>query len=492
MVLNDLGRKITSALRRMTNTTVIDEAVLDDMLKDVSRALLEADVNVKLVAQLRNNVKKRVSIEELAAGVNKRKLIQKAVFDELCEMLDADNKPVVLKKGKPNVVMFVGLQGNGKTTSCAKYAYYHQRRGWKTCMVCADTFRAGAFDQLKQNATKAKIPFYGSYTETDPVKIATEGVARFKADAYELIIVDTSGRHRQESALFDEMEQMFTAVNPVDVVFVMDSSIGQGAFEHARAFRSRVNVGSVIVTKLDGHAKGGGALSAVAATDAPITFIGTGEHIDELEPFSATSFVQRLLGMGDVSGLVTSIKEAGLDQNPELYKRVMEGRFSLRDMYDQFQNMSKLGPLSKVVGMIPGMAEMMPAGKEKEGAARMSKFCTIMDSMTDEELDSQKLAFIPSRIVRIARGSGCHPRLVEELLVEYKRMSKLVESMGKMKGLKGMGDMSKAMPSQLSSQLGKAMDPRMLKQMGGTAGMQNMLKQLQSMGGGSGGGFPGM
>uniref|UniRef100_A0A7S0ZHG9 Signal recognition particle 54 kDa protein n=1 Tax=Timspurckia oligopyrenoides TaxID=708627 RepID=A0A7S0ZHG9_9RHOD len=492
MVLNELGKKITSALRRMTNTTVIDEQVLDDMLKEVARALLEADVNVKHVAQLRSNVKRRVNLEELAAGVNKRKLIQKAVFDELCEMLDPGNKPVTLKKGKPNVVMFVGLQGNGKTTSCAKYAYYHQRRGWKTCMVCADTFRAGAFDQLKQNATKAKIPFYGSYTETDPVKIAKEGVDRFKADHYELIVVDTSGRHRQESALFDEMEMMFDVLNPADVVFVMDSSIGQAAYEHAKAFRSRVKVGSVIVTKLDGHAKGGGALSAVSATESPITFIGTGEHMDELEPFNAVSFVQRLLGMGDVSGLVTTMKEAGIDNNPELYKRVMEGQFTLRDMYDQFQNISKLGPLGKVMGMIPGMSEMIPKGKEDEGAARIGKFCVMMDSMTDDELDNQKVVFSASRILRIARGSGCHPRMVEELLVEYKRFSKVVERMGKMKGLKGAGmnDMSKGMPANLSSQLTKAMDPRMLKQMGGMAGMQNMLKQFQSMGGS--GSFPGM
>ncbi|KAA8494173.1 Signal recognition particle 54 kDa protein [Porphyridium purpureum] len=495
MVLNELGKKITSALRRMTNSTVIDEQALDDMLKEVSRALLEADVNVRIVAQLRTNVKKRVNLEELAAGVNKRKLIQKAVFEELCEMLDPGNKPVALKKGKPNVVMFVGLQGNGKTTSCAKYAYYHQRKGWKTCLVCADTFRAGAFDQLKQNATKAKIPFYGSYTETDPVKIALEGVERFKADNYELIIVDTSGRHKQESALFEEMQQMADTIQPADIVFVMDSSIGQAAYDQALAFKQAVKVGSVIITKLDGHAKGGGALSAVSATESPIVFIGTGEHMDDLEAFNSVSFVQRLLGMGDVSGLVTSIKEAGLDQNPEMYKRVMEGQFTLRDMYDQFSNISKLGPLGKVMGMIPGMSEMIPKGKEEEGGARVAKFCSIMDSMTDDELDNAKVTFSPSRILRVARGSGCHPRLVEELLVEHKRFRQVVERMGKMKALKGgnMNEMSKTMPANLSAQLSKAMDPRMLKQMGGAAGMQNMLKQLQGMGmGGPGSGFPGM
>lgn len=188
--------------------------------------------------------------------------------------------------------MFVGLQGNGKTTSCVKYAYYHQRKGWKACLVCADTFRAGAFDQLKQNATKAKVPFYGSYTETDPVKIATEGVERFRNEGHDLIIVDTSGRHKQDEALFAEMEQMAQAANPNDIIFVMDSAIGQAAFDQARAFKGKVRVGSVIITKLDGHVKGGGALSAVSATESPITFIGTGEHIDEFERFNTQNFVE--------------------------------------------------------------------------------------------------------------------------------------------------------------------------------------------------------
>nr|GMD19665.1 signal recognition particle 54 kDa protein 2 [Ipomoea batatas] len=193
--------------------------------------------------------------------------------------------------------MFVGLQGSGKTTTCTKYAYYHQRKGWKPALVCADTFRAGAFDQLKQNATKAKIPFYGSYTESDPVKIAVEGVERFKKENCDLIIVDTSGRHKQEAALFEEMRQVSEATKPDLVIFVMDSSIGQAAFDQAQAFKQSVAVGAVIVTKMDGHAKGGGALSAVAATKSPVIFIGTGEHMDEFEVFDVKPFVSRLLGL---------------------------------------------------------------------------------------------------------------------------------------------------------------------------------------------------
>ena len=228
------------------------------------QALLSSDVNIKLVAKMRKNVKAKINLEELATGLNRRRVIQQAIFEELCEMLNPGKKSYAPKKGKPNVIMFVGLQGSGKTTSCTKYALHYQRKSWKTCMVCSDTFRAGAFDQLKQNATKARIPFYGSYTERDPVKIARDGVEMFKKEGQEIIIVDTSGRHKQEASLFEEMQQIAEAVQPDDIVFVMDSSIGQAALEQATAFKEAVAVGSVIMTKLDGHAKGGGALSAVA------------------------------------------------------------------------------------------------------------------------------------------------------------------------------------------------------------------------------------
>jgi signal recognition particle subunit SRP54 len=476
MVLEALGSKITGALRKLTNSTIIDEETLAACLKEISHALLEADVNIRAVVELRKNVTNRVNMEELAAGVNKRKLIQKAVFDELCAMLDPGTVPAPLKRGKPNIVMFVGLQGNGKTTSCVKYAHYHRRKNWKTCLVCADTFRAGAFDQLKQNATKAKIPFYGSYTETDPVKIAMDGVERFKKEGYELIIVDTSGRHKQEASLFAEMTQMQEVLDPQNIVFVMDSSIGQAAHDQALAFKQQVRIGSVIITKLDGHAKGGGALSAVSATESPITFIGTGEHIDELEEFNTASFVGRLLGLGDVSGLVNSIKSAGLADNPELYKRLTEGIFTLRDMRDQFENIAKMGPISKVMGMIPGMSEMASATAGQDGGIRIKRFGYMMDSMTDDELDNPKLKFSAERIQRIARGSGRHPQEVEELLVEYKRFSKVVGKVGKMsKKNMNMDQMSRGTAASLQEHL----DPRMLSQFGGAQGFSKIVRRTR-------------
>lgn len=292
MVLAELGGKLRSSLLKLQSSPsdALTAETLNAVLSDISRALIESDVNVKLVMTLRTNIQKKVG-DLVSDGTNGRggnpniaRLVQKAVVDELTAILSpsgpAATKPYVMKRNKPNVILFVGLQGAGKTTSIAKFAHYYQRKGWKTAMVCADTFRAGAFDQLKQNATKLRIPFYGSYIEADPVLIAEEGVERFVRDGYEVIIVDTSGRHRQEEALFEEMTEISEAVRPDDTIFVMDATQGQAVYDQALAFHAAVKVGSVIVTKLDGHAKGGGALSAVAATGSPIIFLGSGERFE--------------------------------------------------------------------------------------------------------------------------------------------------------------------------------------------------------------------
>ncbi|KAE8705095.1 Signal recognition particle 54 kDa protein 3 [Hibiscus syriacus] len=459
MVLAQLGGSISRAIQQMSNATIIDEKVLNECLNEITRALLQSDIQFKLVRDMQTNIKKIVNLEDLAAGHNKRKIIQQAIFNELCKILDPGKPAFTPKKGKTSVVMFVGLQGSGKTTTCTKYAYYHQKKGWKPALVCADTFRAGAFDQLKQNATKAKIPFYGSYMESDPVKIAVEGVERFKKENCDLIIVDTSGRHKQEAALFEEMRQVSEATKPDLVIFVMDSSIGQAAFDQAQAFKQSVAVGAVIVTKMDGHAKGGGALSAVAATKSPVIFIGTGEHMDEFEVFDVKPFVSRLLGMGDWSGFMDKIHEVvPMDQQPELLQKLSEGNFTLRIMYEQFQNILKMGPIGQVFSMLPGFSsELMP-----------------------KELDSSNPKLMnESRMMRIARGSGRHIREVMEMMEEYKRLAKI---WSKMKGLKipKKGEMSALSRNMNAQNMSKVLPPQMLKQIGGMGGLQNLMKQMGS------------
>ncbi|XP_071835133.1 signal recognition particle subunit SRP54-like [Apostichopus japonicus] len=498
MVLADLGRKITSALKSLSNATIIDEDVLNSMLNEICRALLEADVNIKLVKKLKENVKSVIDFEEMAAGLNKRKMIQTAVFKELVKLVDPGVKAWTPVKGQPNVVMFVGLQGSGKTTTCTKLAYYYQKKGWKACLICADTFRAGAFDQLKQNAAKARIPFFGSYTEDNPVILAMDGVDKFKAEGFEIIIVDTSGRHKQEDSLFEEMLQVSNAVNPDNIVFVMDASIGQACESQARAFKEQVDVASVIITKLDGHSKGGGALSAVAATKSPVIFIGTGEHTDDFEQFKTKPFISKLLGMGDIEGLIDKVNELNLDNNEELINKLKHGEFTLRDMYEQFQNIMKMGPFSQIMGLIPGFSsDFMTKGSEQESMARLKKLMTIMDSMNDEELDNREGAKIfvrgPGRVQRVARGAGVSVKEVQELLQQYQKFAQMVKKMGGIKGLFKGGDMSKnvnpAQMQKLNQSIARAMDPRVLHQLGGMNGLQNMMKQFQQ---GAGGGMGGM
>ncbi|KAL6142408.1 hypothetical protein ACLB2K_060690 [Fragaria x ananassa] len=300
---------------------------------------------------MQTNIKKIVNLEDLAAGHNKRRIIQNAISNEFCRMLDPGKPSFTPKKGKPKVVMFVGLQG------------------------------------LKQNATKVKIPFYGSYMESDPVKIATEGVETFKKENCDLIIVDTSGRHKQEAALFEEMRQVAEATKPdLDKVVRVShqkpignewsgpnpykpqiSSIGQAAFDQAQAFKQSAAVGAVIVTKMDGHPKGGGALSVVAATKSPVIFIGTGKHMDEFEAFNVKRFVSHLLGLGDLSGFMDKIQEVApkLEKQPELLQKLSERTITLRFMYELVQNMLQMGPLSQLTLMLLGADQFMPKEYEQ-------------------------------------------------------------------------------------------------------------------------------
>eukprot|EP00475_Leptophrys_vorax_P018660 TRINITY_DN2554_c0_g1_i1.p1 TRINITY_DN2554_c0_g1~~TRINITY_DN2554_c0_g1_i1.p1 ORF type:complete len:509 (-),score=173.49 TRINITY_DN2554_c0_g1_i1:37-1563(-) len=482
MVLGELGERLQNAVKKITTSQVVDEKVVGEMIKEIQRALLESDVNVKLVADITKEIKSKTNAEALSAA-NKRNKIKTVVFEALSKLLDPGKKPFQPVKGRCNVIMFVGLQGSGKTTSCSKLAYYYQRKKFKTALVCADTYRAGAFDQLKQNATKAGIQYYGSYSERDPVKVAAEGVEIFREEKVEIIIVDTSGRHKQEAALFEEMEQVAAVVKPDEIIFTMDGSIGQAAYDQALAFHQSVDVGSVILTKLDGHAKGGGALSAVAATQSPIIFIGTGEHITDFERFDPKSFVSRLLGMGDIAGLVDAMSNLDMKEQKQNVDDILKGKFCMRIMRDQFQNLLQMGPIGQVMGMIPGLSQMMPKGSEQQSEERIKRSMTIMDSMTDQELDATDLKiFNESRIRRIARGSGVHPLHVQELFAMFKPFK---DALDKISALSKKPKGPRGQPSMRD--LSSMMNPEMLKQMGGPAGLQSMMKQFEKMGMGPGG-----
>ncbi|TXG50350.1 hypothetical protein EZV62_022874 [Acer yangbiense] len=423
MVLAQLDGSISRAIQQMSNATIIDDNVLNECLNEITRALLQSDVQLKLVSDMQTNIKRIVSLHDLTGGHNKRRIIQQAIFTELCQILDPRKSSFTPKKGKASVIMFVGLQGSGKTTACTKYAYYHLKKGWKPALVSS---RAGAFDQLKQNdATRVKIPFYG--------RIAVEGVKRFKKENYDLIIVDTGGHHKQEASLFEEMHQVAEATRPDLVIFVMDSSIGQAAFDQAQAFKQSVSVGAVIITKMDGHAKGVGALSAVAATKSPVIFIGTGEHIDEFEVFDVKPFVSRLLDI-----LMSFV---------QLPQKLFEGNLTLRMMYEKFQKILKRDSIGQVLSMLPPKsAELTLNDHEKEIQAKFKSYVTVMDSMTDEGkqkmlyiwfyfLNSAREITIESNSFFFPRASGRRVREVMGMLELYKDIAKVRSKLGEMGGI---------------------------------------------------------
>ncbi|CCW66060.1 unnamed protein product [Phytomonas sp. Hart1] len=495
MVLAEIGQKITQALQKISAKSILQEDDVKDLLNEIARALLQGDVNIALVKTLQDDVKAALLQAEDGAGLNKRKILQNAVIRGLTRLLNPGVAAFQPAKGKPSVVLFVGLQGAGKTTSCTKYAAYFQRKGLKVGVVCADTFRAGAYDQLRQNAAKMNIRFYGSLTEADAVRIAKEGVEALRKENFDLVVVDTSGRHRQEEALLEEMKHLETAIRPNDIVFVMSATDGQAVKDQARNFKEKVKVGSVILTKMDCHAKGGGALSAVAATQSPIVFIGTGEHFTDFEIFKPENFVRKMLGMGDFSALMDTMRDAKIDEDNAISKRFQDGQFTLRDLHETLQKLLNMGSVGKVIDMIPGMAGIaQSSGHQNE--AMLKRFIHIMDSMNDAELEDPKVKKImtPSRMHRIARGSGTSILEVHQLVSTHAFFDEFVKKIGK-KNLKSMTQDSSSLMGNPMAQLSKMFDPNMMRQMGNIEGIQNMMRQLTGEGGipGAGrGGIPNM
>ncbi len=318
------------------------------------------------------------------------------------------------------------------TTSAAKLARYFQKRGFKTALVCADTFRLGAFDQLKQLADAIKVPLYGKPGAPSSLQIAVEGVAGFRREGVEVILLDTAGRHKDEKNLIQEMQEIAHAVMPDEVILVIDATIGQQAFVQAQAFHEATGIGSILLAKLDGSARGGGALSAVAATGVPIKFIGVGEGVEEIEPFDPPQFVGRLLGMGDIKGLVERVRDAEIRVPEKKAKEILRGRFTLMDMYEQLEAVSGMGPLRKLLQMIPGVSYKVPDEAVEVAEDRIKQWKYILQSMTQEERDEPKI-LNASRIRRIARGSGTSERDVRDLIKQHAAMRQVMRSMGKRK-----------------------------------------------------------
>ena len=439
MVLNDLSDSLKGTLKKIANAVYIDSKLIKEVVRDIQRALLQSDVNVKLVLTLSKEIEKRALQEKPPAGMSNREHVIHIVYDELVNILGKSRELPIKKQ----IIMMTGLYGQGKTTSCGKLASYFKKRGLRPVLIAGDVHRPAAFEQLKQIAEKVKVPFYGDKNEKNAVRIVNDGINKFKRNS-DVIIVDTSGRHKLEDVLIQEMKDIFQNAKPDEKLLVIDAAMGQQAGTQAKAFNDAVDITGIILTKLDGTAKGGGALSAAAEVGAPILFIGTGEHSDDFETFDPASFISRILGMGDIKSLLEKAEYSVKGKDAEkTAKRMMSGKFTLNDMYDQMDMLSGMGPLNKIAEMLPGNFTGRIKNVDMDSTEnKLQKFRIIMDSMTKEEMENPNLVR-SARIKRIARGSGVENKDVKELL-KYYNMTKRM-----MKGISGNRKMRKNLMKQL-------------------------------------------
>jgi signal recognition particle subunit SRP54 len=414
MVLDALGKSLRGVLQKIARGSSVDDALLTEVVRDIQRALLQSDVNVQLTLELTQRVRKRATEEKPPAGASVRDFLVRIIYEEIRGILGKDR----VFELRPRKILLAGLFGQGKTTTAGKLARYFQKKGVRVGLVAADVHRPAAVDQLEQLAQKVGCDFYSNRAEPRAEVIVQEALAKFPPHL--AVIVDTAGRSGIDPDLIEELARVKAVLQPDEVLLVLDAAMGQTAGRSAAAFHAAVGLTGVILTKLDGSAKGGGALSAVAVSGAPIVFIGTGEHLDELERFDPTRFVSRLLGMGDIQTLLERFEElADKDQAQQAAEKMMTGRFTLRDMRSQLDSLGQMGPFSKLMSLFPTFGgAKLDDGQMKETQERLHRFRAILDSMTPGELDDPHL-IKGDRIHRIARGSGQKPQEVRALLRYY-------------------------------------------------------------------------
>ena len=436
MALDRLGSSLYGAVKKVFRASVIDEATVKELVRDIQRALLQADVNVQLVLGLSRRIEERALKENVPLGISRREHVIKVVYQELTRLIGEKTVPLRIEPGKKQSIMLVGIQGSGKTTASAKLARFFQKKGLKPALICADTYRPGAYAQLTQLADRINVPVYGEENAKNPVKVVSKGLSLFKDK--DIILIDTAGRHKAEHELIREMKFLEKSIKPNEVMMVIDGTIGQQALLQAKTFHEATPIGAILVTKLDGSARGGGALSAVAATGSPIKFIGTGEKIEDLEPFIPPRFVGRLLGMGDLETLLEKVREAEIKVPEKKARAILSGKFTLTDMYDQFEAVKSMGPFGKLMKMLPGLSYDLPEDALNLAEGRLETWHVIIQSMKPEERDKPKV-LNSSRIRRVARGSGTTEKEVKDLLKQYSMMRRMLKMFRRKKKLPFLG-----------------------------------------------------
>jgi len=420
MALDKLGQSLSNVVKKITLAGIVDKRLVREVVKDIQRALLTADVNVTLVMELSKRIEERSLKEKPKPGMSKREVVIRVVYEELVALLGAKKEFEVPTKTR---IMLVGIQGSGKTTTAVKLARFYAKHGLRSFLIAADTHRPAAYEQMVQLAEPHNIKVHGEPGEKDARKVLSNGLKAHGKE--EVTILDTAGRHKSEGELFKEMKGLASVYKPDKTYLVIDGNIGQQAGAQAKAFNDAIGLTGVILTKLDGAAKGGGALSAVAETGARIEFIGVGEKLENLEVFDPDRFISRLLGMGDLASLMEKAKET-VDE--DRMKDILKGDFTLEDLYEQIKAISGMGPLSSLMKMIPGMGFAVPQEATDMTEEKMKRFLIMMDSMSGKEKREPKI-INSSRVHRIARGSGTRPEEVKELLNYHKTMKKAIKGL---------------------------------------------------------------
>ncbi len=448
-MLDNLRTGLRSALKKIVGASDINEELIDSLSKDIQRSLLQSDVNVRQVLSITKNLKERALNEQPPKGLTKKDHIITILYNEISSLLGYTGNQIIhldkaqslpedsfnFQPGKKNIILMFGIQGSGKTTCTVKIARWLSRHGYKVSIIGADTWRPGALTQLKMNSIKIKVEVYGEEENKNPISIVNNGLKYYESQDLDVIVIDTAGRHKQESGLLEEMNEIHKVTSPDLVLLVIDGTIGQQAYNQAKAFHDAAPIGGIIITKLDGTAKGGGALAASAVTGAKICFIGTGERIDDLELFSPTRFVGRLLGMGDIKALLDMAKSLEIEADETQAKRLLGGKMTIEDFYSQMENVNKMG-FRNVIENLPGLSGMVKDEQLDVLQGKIEKWRFIIQSMTKDEKKDPNI-INDARRKRISRGSGITEHEVKDMIKQYNN-SKTMMKQAKGRQMHGM------------------------------------------------------
>ncbi|AFZ54399.1 signal recognition particle protein [Cyanobacterium aponinum AL20118] len=437
-----LAERLEDTWKKLRGQGKISQSNIQEALQEVRKALLEADVNFQVVKSFVAEVEKNALGAEVISGVNPQQQFIKIVYDELVKVMGESNAPLAEADKPPRVVLMAGLQGAGKTTATAKLALYLQKQKRSCLMVATDVYRPAAIQQLITLGTQISVPVFELGTGANPVDIARQGLEEAKNKGIDTVIIDTAGRLQIDQEMMAELAQVKDAVNPDEVLLVVDSMTGQEAANVTRSFHEEIGITGAILTKMDGDSRGGAALSIRTISGQPIKFIGVGEKVEALEPFYPDRMASRILNMGDIVTLVEKAQEElDIADVEKMQKKMMEAKFDFNDFLKQMRLLKNMGSFAGVMKLIPGMNKL-GAGALEQGEVQLKRTETMINSMTKEErANPQLLAQSPSRRRRVAKGSGHQEKDVSRLVSDFTRMRSMMQQMSMGGGLPGMGGM---------------------------------------------------